>query len=228
MTSRSGGWVAALLGLAVLVIGGCASSRAGAPEGFESLFDGRTLKGWRPYVGSPPEVAKMDSSQYAGALHAAFETLEEHWFVEDGRIVTDGKGANLCTAEDFADFELLVDWRIRPGGDSGIYLRGCPQVQIWDRPDIGSGGLYNNEKHASKPLLIADRPSGEWNTLRILMVGDRVTVYLNDALVVDDTVMENYWERDKPMYAAGPIELQAHGNTVMFRNIYVRRIGSEP
>ena len=145
MTSRSGGWVAALLGLAVLVIGGCASSRAGAPEGFESLFDGRTLKGWRPYVGSPPEVAKMDSSQYAGALHAAFETLEEHWFVEDGRIVTDGKGANLCTAEDFADFELLVDWRIRPGGDSGIYSTlikiyvGMPATTVRIRADASKG-----------------------------------------------------------------------------------------
>lgn len=215
--------------LGTVVLGGCASAgrESGAPEGFVSLFDGRTLHGWRPFVGSPPEVAKMDNSQYAGALHTAFETLGEHWSVENGCIVTDGKGANLCTAEDFGDFELLVDWKIKPEGDSGIYLRGSPQVQIWDRPDIGSGGLYNNQKNPSNPLLIADRKTGEWNTFRILMIGDRVTVFLNDALVVDNTVMENYWERDKPIYPTGAIELQAHGNTVLFRNIYVRRINSK-
>lgn len=170
----------------------------------------------------------MDNSRYAEALHTGFETLGEHWTVEDSVIVTDGEGQNLCTAQDFGDFELLVDWKIKPGGDSGIYLRGSPQVQIWDRPDIGSGGLFNNEKNASKPLVIADRQPGEWNTFRILMIGDRVTVYLNDVLTVDNTVMENYWERDKPIYPTGAIELQAHGDTVMFRNIFVRRIESTP
>lgn len=210
--------------LLCVMLTGCHAGRATAPEGFTSLFDGRTLKGWRPWVGSPPEVAKMDAPQYADALRHGYEELELHWTVEDGVILTDGKGNNLCSGQDYGDFELLIDWKIRPGGDSGIYLRGCPQVQIWDRPDIGSGGLYNNEKNASRPLAVADRKSGEWNTFRILMIGERVTVFLNDVLVVDDVVMENYWERDKPIYSTGAIELQAHGDTVKFRNIYVRRL----
>ncbi len=216
------GWV--VLVVLVANLAGCSGARATAPEGFTSLFDGRTLRGWRPYVGSPPEVARMDASQYADALRHGFEELELHWTVEDGVIITDGKGNNLCSGQDYSDFELLIDWKIKPGGDSGIYLRGCPQVQIWDRPDIGSGGLYNNQKNPSNPLAIADRKPGEWNTFRILMVDDRVTVFLNDVLVVDDVVMENYWERDKPIYATGPIELQAHGDTVRFRNVFVRRI----
>ena len=56
------------------------------------------------------------------------------------------------------------------------------------------------------------------------MVGERVTVYLNGVLVVDNVVMENYWERDKPIYAFGQIELQAHGDPLYFRNIYIREI----
>lgn len=225
MAGRVIAWMTAMAAFAVaLLLGGCASSSNVAPEGFTSLFDGRTLRGWRPFVGSPPEVARMDASRYADALRRGYEELDLHWRAEDRVIITDGKGANLCSAKDYADFELLIDWKIRPGGDSGIYLRGCPQVQIWDRPDVGSGGLYNNEKHPSNPLAIADRKPGQWNTFRILMIGERVTVFLNDVLVVDDVVMENYWERDKPIYATGPIELQAHGDTVQFRNVYMRRI----
>lgn len=196
------------------------------PDDFKPLFNGRNLDGWRPFVASPPELAAMDGSEYAGKLKDAYERMKEHWSVEDGVIITDGNGQNLCTVREYENFELLVDWRIAPGGDSGIYLRGAPQVQIWDRPDVGSGGLYNNQNNASKPLLIADRPPGQWNTFRIMMVDDRVTVYLNDALVVDHTIMENYWERDKPIYSTGSIELQAHGNTIRFRNIFIRELPS--
>jgi hypothetical protein len=120
-----------------------------------------------------------------------------------------------------------VDWKILPGGDSGVYLRGSPQVQIWQNP-VGSGGLYNNQKNPSKPLKVADRPVGEWNTFRIIMIGDKVTVYLNDELVVDNVTMENYWERDKPIYPTGQIELQNHGNNLYFKNIYIREIPRAP
>ena len=105
-------------------------------------------------------------------------------------------------------------------------MRGCPQVQIWDPAQWpqGSGGLYNNQKHPGKPLKAADNPVGEWNTFRIIMVGDRVTVYLNDVLVVDNVVMENYWQRDKPIYPTGQIELQAHNTALYFRNIFIREL----
>jgi len=124
---------------------------------------------------------------------------------------------------------MFVDWKIKAKGDSGIYLRGSPQVQIWDPNNgpankVGSGGLYNNQKHPSKPSMVADKPIGEWNTFYIKMVGDRVTVKLNGKLVVDNVVMENYWERDKPIYETGQIELQNHGNTLYFRNIYLREL----
>ena len=78
--------------------------------------------------------------------------MRAHWKAVDGILVFDGKGRSLCTAKDYGDFEMLVDWKIEKKGDSGIYLRGSPQVQIWDADQggegnkIGSGGLYNNQK----------------------------------------------------------------------------------
>jgi hypothetical protein len=196
------------------------------PEGFVALFNGKDLTGWKGLVGNPKSRAEMSPEQLAEAQKKADENMRQHWSVEDGALVFDGKGKSLCTAKDFGDFELLVDWKILPRGDSGIYLRGTPQVQIWDynqRPE-GSGGLFNNKEHPSKPLKCADKPIGQWNTFRIRMIGEKVSVWLNGELVVDDVVMENYWERDKPIYPTGQIELQNHGDTLYFKNIYVRQL----
>jgi len=167
---------------------------------------------------APPELA--------AAQAAADDRMRAHWKVADGALVFDGHGESLCTASDYGDFELLADWKIEKGGDSGLYLRGSPQVQIWDPAanPVGSGGLYNNQKGPSKPDERADRPVGEWNSFRVIMIGDRVSVYLNDRMVVDNVVLENYWERDKPIYPAGQIELQAHGNPLSFRNVFIREI----
>lgn len=194
--------------------------------GFTPLFDGRTLEGWKGLVADPPARAKMTPQDLATAQAAADDRMRAHWKVVDGALVFDGKGESLCTASDYGDFELLVDWKIEKAGDSGLYLRGSPQVQIWD-PDanpVGSGGLYNNQKGRSLPLIKADHRVGEWNSFRVIMIGERVSVYLNDKLVVDNTVLENYWERDKPIYASGQIELQAHGNPLYFRNVFIRKI----
>ncbi len=152
--------------------------------------------------------------------------MREHWKVEDGALVFDGKGRSLCTMKDYGDFEMLVDWKIPPKGDSGIYLRGSPQVQIWDPGfrKIGSGGLYNNKKHPSSPTTIADKPLGQWNTFRIKMVGDKVTVHLNGELVMDNVTMENIWDYSKPIFPTGQIELQNHGDTLWFKNIYIREL----
>jgi len=196
------------------------------PEGFTALFNGKDLTGWKGLVGSPKSRAQMTADQLTAAQKQADERMRQHWQVVDGALVFDGKGQSLCTAKDYGDFELYVDWKIKPHGDSGIYLRGSPQVQIWDLNDHpeGSGGLYNNQKNPRNPLKCADKPIGQWNSFRIKMVGDKVSVWLNGELVVDNVVMENYWERDKPIYPTGQIELQNHGNTLYFKNIYLREL----
>ena len=200
------------------------------PEGFTALFNGKDLTGWKGLVpvkgGSPVVRAKLTPEQLKAEQEVADASMREHWKVEDGVLVFDGKGQSLCTAKDYADFDLYVDWKILPKGDSGIYVRGTPQIQIWDPAlqNVGSGGLYNNKNNPSKPSETADKPVGEWNTFYIKMVGDKVTVKLNGKVVVDYVTLENFWERDKPLYPTGQIELQNHGNTLWFRNIYIREI----
>lgn len=194
-----------------------------APEGFQALFNGMDLEGWKGLVANPKQRAAMDPAELAAAQREADVKMREHWRVEEGVLIFDGKGDSLCSRQDFRDFELWVDWKIEPDGDSGIYLRGSPQIQIWADPE-GSGAMWNNKKNPSQPKLAADHPVGEWNRFRILMTGEKVTVWLNHRLVVHNTVMENYWERDRPIYPTGSVELQAHGNPLYFKNVYVRRI----
>jgi len=196
--------------------------------GFEAAFNGKDLTGWKGLVADPPARAKMTPEEMAKAQAEVDALMRAHWKVVDGALFFDGQGHSLCTASDYDDFEMFVDWKIQDKGDSGIYLRGSPQVQIWDPAQWpeGSGGLYNNQKNPKNPLVKADRPIGEWNTFYIKMIGERVTVRLNGVLVVDDVVMENYWERDKPIYPAGQIELQAHSTPLTFKNVFIRRIVS--
>jgi hypothetical protein len=211
--------------LGVLAAAGAAGARAAdnvPPPGFIALFNGRDLANWHGLI-ELPQRQKLDPEALKARQAEADAKMQSHWSVRDGVLTYDGKGESLQTARDYGNFELYVDWRILKGGDSGIYLRGNPQVQIWDNP-IGSGGLYNNQQHPSTPLVVADRPVGEWNSFHIKMVGDRVTVKLNGKLVVDDVPLENYWERGKPLPARGPIELQHHGNTLEFKNIYLREL----
>jgi hypothetical protein len=206
------------------------------PEGFVALFNGKDLTGWKglvaPPLDNPAKRAEASPDDLAKAQKEADDDMRAHWKAIDGVIVFDGKGRSLCTAKDYGDFELFVDWKIEPLGDSGIYLRGTPQVQIWDpftdpsKNNVGSGGLFNNQKpeNPSKPLKVADKPIGQWNTFKIKMVGERVTVHLNGELVVDNVVLENYWDNKMPVYSTGQIELQNHGNSLYFKNIYIREI----
>jgi hypothetical protein len=201
------------------------------PKGFVALFNGKDLTNWQGLI-ELPKRDKMTPEQRKAEQAKADELMRQHWSVQDGVLVYDGKGQSLQSAKDYGDFELYVDWKILPQGDSGIYLRGNPQVQIWDATPpamlngkfIGSGGLYNNQKNPSRPTVVADKPVGEWNTFYIKMVGDRVWVKLNDQLVVDNVPLENYWERGKPLPAVGPIELQHHGNRLEWRNIFIREL----
>ncbi len=201
-----------------------------AEKGYESIFNGKDLSGWQGLVGDPVKRSKMSAKEIMKAQAEANRKMLENWTVRDGCIVFNGSGDNLCTKKIYKDFDMLVDWKITKNGDSGIYLKGTPQVQIWDtsRVDVGaqvgSGGLYNNQENKSTPLVLADNAIGDWNTFRIHMTGDIVTVYLNGVLVVDHVKMENYWDRSIPLFSEGPVELQAHGTDLAFRNLYIREI----
>lgn len=230
-----------LIPLSILVVGiSLASSRAEAadpPRGFTALFNGRDLAGWYglPHT-NPKDLAAMTPAQRTEKRNADMAAFTQHWRVENGELVNDGQGPYATTDRDYGDIELRLEYKTVAKADSGVYLRGTPQVQIWDTTkeggkwangaDKGSGGLWNNSPGApgKDPLVHADKPFGEWNSLRVIQVGARTSVYLNDKLVVDRAIMENYWDRKQPLPARGPIQLQTHGGEIRWRNVFVREI----
>ncbi len=200
--------------------------------GYNNLFNGKDLSGWKALVANPILRAKMGDSALKVAEAKENEKTKGDWMVKDGLLIFTGHGDNLATAKQYADFEMYVDWKITAQGDAGIYLRGTPQVQIWDTSrrevgaQVGSGGLYNNQKNQSKPLVVADNKIGSWNNFHIIMKGEKVTVYLNGILVTDNITLENYWDKKIPIFPKEQIELQAHGTYVAYRNIYLRELPS--
>ena len=220
-------------------------------DGFVSLFNGENLAGW--------VVPKGDGG---------------HWKALDGVIDYDSRSEakgdkNLRTEEEFGDFILKLDWRIKetsglydvpivlsdgsylkdasgkkitiktPNADSGVYLRGFSKahLNIWRWP-VGSGEVYGIRNNESVPTEIragltprfnADKPVGEWNTFVIILVKDRVTVLLNDHMVLENALLPGIPER-------GPIVLQHHGgpdkngdlraasSLVQFRNVWIKSL----
>lgn len=209
------------------------------PDGFRAIFNGKNLSGW--YGLNPHSAAKLSGEAKDANLAQQRAEFPKNWSVENGELVNDGHGPYATSDEEFGDIELLIEYKTVPKADSGIYLRGTPQVQIWDsnqpfdpknpnrKPHLGSGGLFNNTPGSAgrDPLMLADRPFGEWNRFRIRQIGDRTWVWLNDKLVVDGAAMENYWDRGQPLPAKGPIMLQTHGGEIRWRNIFVHDIGTD-
>jgi hypothetical protein len=237
-------WIVAVV---VVVAGGnvvwdrVAAAGQDAPKGFTKLFNGKDLAGWRGRQPNynPAEEAALSKDALAEKQTQWNADRDLHWKVDvaKGEIVSDGQGVHLATGKDYGDFEFHVDWlMVSHNGDSGVYLRGYPQVQVWD-PDNprevkngaprGSGALWNNgaDNPGKWPLVKADRAVGEWNTFRIRMIGPRVWVWLNDTATVENQTLDNYFDRAQPVRPRGPIELQTHGSEIRFRNVYVREIG---
>lgn len=221
------------------------------PKGFKTLFNGTDLQGWKGLAAKKaPDRYALKGDALKEAQAAADQIMTEHWSVVEGILTYDGKGQSLCTAKDYGDFEFYCDWKIPPGADSGIYLRGTPQVQIWDPWDarvkagdepadptawvaaykngrnLGSGGLWNNKRWRNSPTVLADNKPGQWNTFLIRMVGDKVTIWLNGKKIVDRVALENYWDRtgQTPLARADQIELQHHGSELFFKNLYIREL----
>lgn len=221
---------------ALLALATSALIAADVPAGFTSLFNGQDLAGWHGY--NPHSVAKLTGEKKDAMLKKMRDEFSQHWSVKDSEIYNAGTGPYATTDKDYGDFELTLEYNMAPKGDSGVYLRGAPQVQIWDPTDekafkhgaqLGSGALWNNSpgKPGKDPLVLADKPAGEWNTLRIVMVGARVSVWLNGKQTVDHATMENYYDRKAALAAKGPICLQTHGAPIRWRNVAIREIAGE-
>lgn len=228
---------AALLAMYFMFAPSPITAETQVPAGFRSLFNGKDLEGW--YGNNPHQTAKAKEGERDKKIAEQQEEFKQHWSVDKGELVNDGHGPYATSNDDYGDIEFHLEYKTVAKADSGIYLRGTPQVQIWDtteeggkwdrNADKGSGGLFNNAKGSpgQLPLVHADKPFGEWNSFRIRQLGSRTTVHMNGKLVVDNAIMHNYWNRKTPLPARGPIHLQTHGGEIRWRNIHVREVPAD-
>jgi len=165
--------------------------------GWQPLFDGKDLGAW-----------------------AASDSQKAHWLVENGIIRYDGRAGTLRTKQSFSDYMLRVDWRLPRKADSGVFVRGNKQLNIWTW-SMGSGEMWEHRgRHKGPgpnpyiPSSREDRAVGEWNTFLITVKSNRVTVLLNGKKVISDAVLN-----DKDSSSIG---LQKHGDPVEFKSIYIK------
>ncbi len=227
------------LPLLVALTGFAFAEDSAPPAGFTALFNGKDLTDWwGASTEDPKKYLALTPEDFAKKRTASLADIQKHWSVANGELINDGHGLYLTTDKNYGNFEFMIDYKTVPKADSGIYLRGVPQVQIWDTTDKGkfgigadkgSGGLWNNSAGApgKDPLVKADKPFGEWNKVHIKMVGDNVTVTFNDKLVVDNAKMENYFDRKGGMPKVGPIQLQTHGGEIRWRNVFIKELPAD-
>ncbi len=200
--------------------------------GWRLLFDGRSSQGWRGW--------KKDK-------------FPDGWHIKDGAIVRVAGGGDICTVEQYDDFELALEWRIAPAGNSGIFFRAseefdwcwrtAPECQVLDNAEHADGrnpltsAGSNYALHA--PVRDVTQPVGLWNQVRIVARGPHVEHWLNGTKVVEYELGSPEWEqrvaaskfKDMPNYGrmrTGHIVLQDHGDRVWFRNIKLRPLAASP
>jgi len=220
------------------VVGGCGSAPASPAlantvdadqqaAGWRALFDGETTSGWRSY---------------------GRDDVSAGWVADAGTLHGHGTGGDLITVETFESFELMIDWKISPGGNSGIFFHvdetddpayfSGPEFQVLDNagypdlPTVNQAGA-NYALHA--PSEDATRPAGSWNQARLVVDGKQVEHWLNGVRIVEYTLHDDDWRARVaackfskwPAYGMagrGHIALQDHGNDVWYRNILVREL----
>ena len=178
--------------------------------------------------------------------------LPKEWVVEDGALVLRGKGGDIVTKGQWCDFEFQVDWKVAPGGNSGIMWHVSedfgypwetgPEMQVLDDAKHPDGKSRLTSAGACYALYAAPegaaKPAGEWNTASIRVVGPKVTYRLNGVVTADFDMSSKEW-KDKlaaskfasmkafATKSCGHIALQDHGDVVMYRNMKVRNLGPE-
>ena len=196
--------------------------------GWQLLFDGNSLEGWRGYNS---------------------EFMPTGWSVENGMLTRTGPGGDIITEQQFGDFELYLEWLVGPGGNSGVLVRavegqeevyhGAPEMQILDdaghpdgRSPLTSAGSNYGLHGAPRGIV---KSAGEWNSSRIVVVNNQVEHWLNGDKVVEYELGSADWLRrvanskfaQWPAYgraSRGHIGIQDHGDRVSFRNLKVREI----
>ena len=213
---------AGVTALAVFAAPAAWSADKEAPPGFEPLFNGKDLTGWKVNKGGNMKV----------------------WGAEDGILYVQGSGGGwLMTEKEYADFDLQLEYKVPEKGNSGVALRspmeGNPayagmEIQILDdvwhkanykglRPTQLTGSIYD----VVAPSKEAIKPVGEWNKMHIIAKGRHVTVELNGTKIVDANLDDHKKRADEHpglLREKGHLGLQSHDGRVEFRNLYVKSL----
>ncbi|HUT36781.1 MAG TPA: DUF1080 domain-containing protein [Planctomycetota bacterium] len=172
-------------------------------EGFVSLFDGKTLEGWK------------------GAVTG--------YTAEDGLLVCQEKGGgNLMTAKEFGDMIFRFEFKFGPGGNNGVSVRGH-EIQVLDDYADKHKALKPCQYHGSIYCKVpakrgATKPAGEWNTEEIQVKGTQWTVTVNGQVVVDCDISTVAGLEGVAKRAKGPLGFMGHGCRVEFRNLRVKEL----
>jgi len=194
--------------------------------GWRLLFDGTTTAGWRNY-GKP--------------------SLSDGWKVQDGALTRTGAGGDIITNDQFKNFELSIDWKIEPGGNSGVFYRASEdtdaiywnavEMQVLDDAKHPDGQSRMTSAGAAYDLYPSPaghvHAGGEWNTARLIVNGNHVEHWLNGFKLLEFELGSRDWDSKvkaskfapHPRFgknAQGHIGLQDHGNVVAYRNIKLR------
>lgn len=200
--------------------------------GWRLLFDGKTTRGWRGF---------------------RRETMPDGWQVIDGALLRVAPAGDIITIDQFGDFELQLDWRISPGGNSGIFFRVTedqpaafmtgPEMQVLDNGGHHDGHAALTSAGANyglhAPSRDATRPVGLYNHVRLVVDGAHVEHWLNGVKIVEYELWSDDWKRRVaaskfaawPAYGmnkTGHIALQDHGDRVWYRNIKIRPLRPAP
>ena len=177
--------------------------------------------GWQAVTGNPETRKAMKAKELAKAQQEADRESAEKWGAANG--VLTGKGGTLGSAKEYENFCLIVDWKT--AGEAGLGVRSIPQIALGGR---NPGALTGNMLHDNTAPAEAANAPGEWNTMQVKVVNDRVTVVLNGITTCNNVILENTCNREIPAYTEGQILLIAGDKPVSFRDMYICELPSTP
>ena len=181
-----------------------------------------TPEAWKAVAGDPDARRAMKPQALAKAQQEADAAAAGAWNAADG-VLTGATGApTLGSAKKYENFSLIVEWKT--DGEAGLGIRSIPQIALGGR---NAGALTGNMLHENTAPAAANRP-GEWNTMEVRVVNDRVTVVLNGITTCNNVILENTCNREIPAYTEGQILLVGGTAPVSFREMYVRELPPTP
>ncbi len=190
-------------------------------QGYVSVFDG-TTDAWGAVI-DPLTKASLKAKKLVKMQAEADAAAAALWTATADGIEYAGQGASVIgTNKDYENFEMFIDWK--SDAQAGLGIRSIPQINLGGE---NSGALAGNQKSADKSLAQADNKVGEWNTLYVKVVNDRVNAEINGVPVIKNAILENVYDRNIPAYVKGQIELIASA-PVQFRDFYLNELPSTP